>query len=311
MPVNRIPIDGLWRCLCPSFDVIALARSSRRISTLRPATTRPQRDSKKSSCPRIRIQPLYNVPTTFETSPFTLVKRPVDGIQQIRRIEAADQESKAEWEKLDQVPLTHLYDYLRQLTTEDGSYQKIADLVEYLVSQRGEKPSVIHYDALIRANSDAENGSAAIVESLLDEMKAEGITPTSSLYHGVLQVLAIHPNYLLRNQVMQDMKQRWFGLSPEGWHHLVVGLLRDRQYESAMDKLEQMQTDDIYVQPWLYDIFMYRLCDAGELEEVFRMTKYRFENRRADIEPMMWYHLLEVFSRGFFVSCPSFLTNSS
>ncbi len=58
---------------------------------------------------------------------------------------------------------------------------------------------------------------------------------------------------------MQEMKERWFGLSPEGWHNLVTGLLRDRQYEVAMDKLEQMRSDQIQIQPWLYDIFTYQL----------------------------------------------------
>jgi pentatricopeptide repeat protein len=100
---------------------------------------------------------------------------------------------------------------------------------------------------------------------------------------------------------MQEMKERWIGLSPESWHNLVAGLIRDRQFESAMDKLEQMQSDQISVQPWLYDIFMFQLCEAGELDEALTMLKYRFENSRGDIHPMMWYYLLDKFSSGFHV----------
>ena len=161
---------------------------------------------------------------------------------------------------------------------------------------------MIHYDALIRANADAENGSAEVVEGLLKEMKEEGIGTDSGLYHAVLQVLAIHPNYLLRNQIMQEMKERWLGLSPDGWHNLVVGLLRDRQFEAAMDKLEQMQSDEIYVQPWLYDIFLYQLCEVGELDEAFRMLRYRFDHYRTEISPSIWYYLLDNFSSKFHVS---------
>jgi hypothetical protein len=73
------------------------------------------------------------------------------------------------------------------MRTEEGAYHRIAELVEYLVTFR-EKPALIHYDSLIRANADAENGSAAVVRDLLVEMKQEGIGPDSGLYHGVLQV---------------------------------------------------------------------------------------------------------------------------
>ena len=107
---------------------------------------------------------------------------------------------------------------------------------------------------------------------------------------------------MLRAQIMQEMKERWLGLSPEGWHSLVVGLIRDRQYEVAMDKLEEMHSDEIKVQPWLYDIFVFQLCEAGELDEAYKLLKYRFENSRNEILPTVWYYLLDVFSSAFHVS---------
>lgn len=60
--------------------------------------------------------------------------------------------------------------------------------MKYLICERGEKPALIHYDALIRANADAEFGSAEVVKDLLIEMKEERIAADSGLYHGVLQV---------------------------------------------------------------------------------------------------------------------------
>ena len=60
--------------------------------------------------------------------------------------------------------------------------------MEHLIKVRGEKPALLHYDALIRANADAENGSVAVVRELLKEMKVEGVGADSGLYHGVLQV---------------------------------------------------------------------------------------------------------------------------
>ncbi|KAL5316649.1 hypothetical protein ACEPPN_015698 [Leptodophora sp. 'Broadleaf-Isolate-01'] len=194
--------------------------------------------------------------------------------------------------------IPQMHDLLRKRRTERRAYTKVADLVEYLVCVRGEKPALIHYDSLIRANADSM-GSAASVRTLLEDMKESAIAPDSGLYHGALQALAIHPDYILRAEIMQEMKERWLGLSPEGWHSLVVGLIRDRQYEVAMDKLDEMHSDGITVQPWLYDIFMFQLCEAGELDEAFNLLKYRFENSRNEILSTTWYYLMDVFSSAF------------
>ncbi len=36
------------------------------------------------------------------------------------------------------------------------------------------------------------------------------------------------------------MKERWLDLSPEGLQSVAAGLLRDGQYELALDRLESM-----------------------------------------------------------------------
>lgn len=180
MPVTRIPIDGLWRCLCPSMDAISQSLSSRSLPALRNVSLLPHTGSRKHSRPRIRAQ-------HFHASPRVRID-----VKEPRAPPIRNQPVKepTEWEKLDQIPIVHLNDHLRHLTTEQGAYHKIADLVEYLISPkgRGEKPALNHYDALIRANADAENGSAAVVARLLKEMRLFGISPDSELYHGVLQV---------------------------------------------------------------------------------------------------------------------------
>jgi pentatricopeptide repeat protein len=71
---------------------------------------------------------------------------------------------------------------------KEGAFEDIINLVEWLITVGGEKPSLVYYEALIRANADAENGSVDAVKSLLKEMKEEGIGPDSQLYHAVLQV---------------------------------------------------------------------------------------------------------------------------
>jgi hypothetical protein len=121
-------------------------------------------------------------------------------------------------------------------------------------------------------------------------------------------VLAVHPDYLLRNEILEEMKERWYGLSPSGWHSLVVGLLRDQQYEIAMDKLEQMRADEIEIQPWLYDIFFFRLCELEELEEAYKLMMNRYTS--VPLTSPMWYHLLDAFSSGMHVSITPLVVGS-
>ena len=313
MPTTRIPIDGLWRCLCPTFDIIVSAQSLPCRSVLRKASIPPK------PFPRARTRPFHSstrtqwgwasAATGDREKSRAIPPRKEETHNSFSRTGPRHAESK-------HLELPKLHQRLRALCVQ-GPYQEIIELVGYLISQMGEKPALIHYDALIRANSDAQFGSAQVVRDLLAEMKEEGIAADNGLYHAVLQVrtlrktriladkveqaLAIHPNYLLREQIMQEMKERWFGLSPEGWHHLIVGLIRDRQYEVAMDKLEQMQSDEIMVQPWLYDIFMFQLCEAEELDEAFKLLQHRYYNQRSGILPSVWYYLLDKFSNAFHV----------
>ena len=328
MPVTRIPIDGLSRCLCPNIDALLIVQSPHPLRATRKLPLHPNVGSSRvrrlhtpaQSEDTQKVTRIINYSSkpdepSFEPLSFrsSLVRstgllptpffRPITS-DRSSRSGILGEKFFARYATLDDVPLAHLHQRLRQSGLEPEEYDHMVELVEYLISDRGEQPGLIHYDALVRVNVSAEKGSARVVDRLLEDMKGEGLNADSGLYHAVLQVLAIHPDYLLRNQIMQEMKERWLGLSPEGWHNLVIGLLRDRQVEAAMEKLEQMQSDEIHVQPWLYDIFIHQLCEIGELEEAFRILRYRFDIRRTEISHTMWYYLLDVFSSKLHVTIP-------
>lgn len=161
MQATRIPIDGLWRCLCPSIDALAHARPLPSFSALRrlPVRIPPGREKLP--------------PRSFHSS-----TRTQNETIPLRRVTARKS-----------VPLIEeLHDRLWHLRFEERAYDQIVKLVDYLVRVKGEKPSLVHYDALIWANTDAENGSVNVVRQLLKEMKEARIGADSGLYHAVLQV---------------------------------------------------------------------------------------------------------------------------
>jgi hypothetical protein len=196
MSAARVPVDGLWRCLCPSIDSIILSSKSRTLPSILPRWHSLQ--SRSPALPRLRTRPFHGTSRGHKTS---------DEVGNLR-FESVSSISRSGSRKptlgyfrpsnggppatssanKDDIPSPQLHDRLRQMVTEEGRYHDIAELVEYLVTTRGEKPSLLHYDALIRANSDAAYGSVEVVRGLLQEMKESHILGDAGLYHGVLQV---------------------------------------------------------------------------------------------------------------------------
>lgn len=209
MSATRVPIDGLWRCLCPSIDAIVLSSTSRPPSVIRPRPKCSQSSTSKW-LQQSTARPLHNSSRSqFRVSHELVAPRyqPSCGrnLNSSSKLIHTGRQSRREAHfphnatarttnlgDLSDIPIPRLHDRLRQMVTEEGRYHDIAKLVEYLVTIRREQPALIHYDALIRANSDAAYGSAEVVRGLLKEMKDSGIGADSGLYHGVLQVRYLH-----------------------------------------------------------------------------------------------------------------------
>lgn len=182
MSAPRIAVDGLWRCLCPSFDSIVLSRARLPIRSASYQPCAPRRRLRPSSWNlSIAASRRQNSTLAKSTNVLTdedLTNEPLGG-------GTSETPLPENWGALS---ITELHDILRTVRDESGSYQKTINLVQYLLKNRGERPNVRHFDALIRANADAERGSAEEVEVLLREMDRQGIIGDSGLYHSVLMV---------------------------------------------------------------------------------------------------------------------------
>ncbi|TLD38292.1 hypothetical protein E2P81_ATG00835 [Venturia nashicola] len=169
-------------------------------------------------------------------------------------------------------------------------------LADHLVRALGAKPDMGIYSSLILANSSAE-GSVAEVKALIRDLRADGLDLDSTACHDVLKVLSVHPDYILQTEILNYMQSKWFNLTENGWHDVITMLLRDHQFEMAIEKLDRMRSQGMRIQPWLYDLAMYKFADIGELDEVFRLLKQRIADGESNVSAHLWYHLLDVGSR--------------
>jgi len=93
-----------------------------------------------------------------------------------------------------------------------------------------------------------------------------------------------------------SLREHWIDLSVAGWHDVVVGLIRERQMELAIDKLEQMREQKMEVAGWLYSLVIYTLCELKEFDEVVRLLRVMI-NEDIAIRPTLWYYVLDTASQ--------------
>lgn len=102
----------------------------------------------------------------------------------VRRVQSAELRHQREVGWLD---IGIAYHNLRQIAL-GANYRQTQELVRILVEQRGEKPNLRLYEALLLANADHEHGSASEVARILEEITNEGLTPDAATYHAILRV---------------------------------------------------------------------------------------------------------------------------
>lgn len=198
--------------------------------------------------------------------------------------------------------VNEVYSILRVAAGEGtiASMCKVQACVSYLINELGEKPNLRLYAALLLVNCRAD-GSIAEVQRLLQEMHEEEYELDIGACHDVLKVLSVHPDYLLRTELLQYMQSKWFQLTDSGWHDVVAGLIREGSLEMAMDKIEEMEKQGIRILGWLHDMMIYALVEKEELDEVLRLIKHRIGEGDMNISGTMWYYLLDLAGQSLHV----------
>lgn len=110
------------------------------------------------------------------------------------------------------------------------------------------------------------------------------------------------------------MKNRWYTPTVDDSVNIIIGLLRDNQYELALEKLEELHRDPVSVPSWLYDIFLYTFGELGFHEETLSILQHRFKVANIASEPLSlntWQFLLDVFSRDAFYNGIKYIWNHS
>ncbi|KAJ9138826.1 Pentatricopeptide repeat domain-containing protein [Pleurostoma richardsiae] len=307
MSAAQVIVDGLWRCLCPSVDAGFLAKAVARRDPFKPRALR-------LPSPAFRcLSPVYGPSQQYRAlhsrrQATQIAKESRKG--NTHRRDEGDSAPNVSllartappYKELKSATTAMIYESLREFcsgirgTAECRSAaERVAVFIKHLIEDRGEEPNTLMYEALVLANADTQ-GSAEAVKELLKEMRDTRMQWSSSVYHYALLTLAVHPDYLLRNTILAEMRERWIESDPQGIQSVAIGLLRDGQYELALEKLDHMCRQDLPVEPWVYDLFIYVLGQMGFVDEAVRIVHHR-TSLAMEVPLNVWYFVLDICSQ--------------
>lgn len=275
----HIIVDGLWRCLCPSYNTI----------------TTPLRHSTYLSSRGLHTH-LFRRSFRCATRLAGSGPKPAPKVTRLKNdtFSATDSDNC----KPETLDTPALYEKLRSTTAKDP--ESVERIVKILVHDRHEKPNNRHYSALLRSCASPGVSSATLLRRRINNLKEEGVELDAALCHDALEALAVHPDYLLLDEILEHMRERWYTLSEWGHNLVVASLLRSRQFELALFRMGKMNAQGIRVYVWLQNMAYYILAEQMNLEEAFRILQDRAASSLA-VSDMMWHHALDIASRNLHV----------
>ena len=184
MTSPRRAIDRLWQCLCSTSSQSSQKGYYELLSTVA---------RNRIGCQKLQRHQTHTQPSPTKP-PDDLSQRPSPDLLEQRRLRnprwkpiyLIGQEIRDQ-ARIRDLDIASAYQELRRSAVK-GNYSLTREIVSILVKERGQKPNLRLYDALLLANMDNQDGSAGEVARLLDEIAVEGLTPDSATYHAALKV---------------------------------------------------------------------------------------------------------------------------
>lgn len=220
MPRGTVIIDGLWRCLCPSYSPASLNRAGLAL-TSRKRASKPDTVFASASSQRCcysssssnpaetgadrQIRSKKNHDDKHAEPSSSSRHQPVIASHDPNNEDAQENANTAQKNKkknikrpprkplgvpkdLERRTTENLETMLQDLMAKSPSILSATQILRTLIRDRHVRPDLRHYRALILANTDADRGSPEIVRRLLSEMEENRIPTDSGTLHAALQV---------------------------------------------------------------------------------------------------------------------------
>ncbi|KAF7713519.1 Uncharacterized protein PECH_002282 [Penicillium ucsense] len=277
MSRRMLVLDGLWYTLCPSFTPLTLQRPNSLWTRRQPSSSTPRRIR---AAPRQRCQSTYASQTDNE--PRKQIKAAPQALEDIAKPVSASISLSDDVLENTQANLAprDRFDKIDQESIPSRRKKEVnkwPGIPEYIAGKSNDS-----LEALLQIEMEISWGKWR--DAALQLIRGRSMLPYR-------RALAVHPDFSLRQEVLQKLRDRWLTLSPSGWHFVVAGLLREHKFEMALEQISLMLQKDIHVESWLHSSTIYNLCDMEELDEVLRLMEVRVHQGH-DMTSALWMHVL-------------------
>ena len=106
------------------------------------------------------------------------------------------------------------------------------------------------------------------------------------------------------------MQEQGIELTDEGKCHVALAMLRENQYEMALEYLDQLWREGLEVPSWVLDIYIYVLARQSFLDEALEVLHQRLAKADGNMTSVplgVWYFLLDECSRGLHYEGTAFI----
>ncbi|KAH8735526.1 hypothetical protein BGZ61DRAFT_471950 [Ilyonectria robusta] len=312
--------DGLWRCLCPAFDEHALPRALN--ASLFVAPTRPSPNRNRSIPRASLIQRRRHGTSAVDTTDSSAGVASLDSFFKMAEKKLSPIQAKKDPHQLlgrrtptlETIPSEEIVKALEVL--RNGNYDmmpdphaRIVQFVKFLIVERQYPPDAFIYECMMDAMTDPQ-GSAMGVRNLLRDMDAQGIMPTAAICYSALEALTVHPDYILRQEVVDIMIKYWHEITMSAKQNIAIGMLRDGQHELALAKLTELHESGEQINLWVYDIFIVEFGGMGFLDEMLQLLRQRkYAKGTDDAFRTLLLHALDLFSQAYHEAGTKFVWN--
>lgn len=290
--------DGLWGCLCPSFDATLAQRASR----LLPSRAHPARLTRGQAAQNRAYSAQASVSIdTYIQDMFSVGKPKHSGSSYSylfdRKLPPTEQElSRATIDEIvESIHILRGREKPWKSTSPVQRHERIMQLVRHLIVARKQRLTAFLYECLMDAMGDPQ-GSGITVVNIMRDLSRQGIEPTAAFYNSALESLTVHPNYVALLEVLAVMRRR-------KWHTnrqtTALAYLRDEQNEMAYDTLMELHAAKTRVDPWVYDIFIFVFGRMGFLDEMLEILSIRMELRATESLDALQLFALDACSAAF------------
>ncbi|KAM0248621.1 hypothetical protein ACHAP5_003347 [Fusarium lateritium] len=330
MPRPQLAYDGLWRCLSPATHKRVLPRAVNTLVLAQRLGQQPRytditqyRRFRTSNIGRAqpsespgRSQSLDSFFNEFELR--QIDDRNKKEAQLDIELQQKEQNAQQETSKnpalapvlpnLDNVSTPSIVEALRRLRLPkqpgndmlpDNRFSRIINIVRYLLKFREYPLDALIYESMLAAMA-APSGSSGGIRRILADMRDQNIPLNADVCYLALEALTVHPEYVLRQEVMEIMDKHWFEYTISAKQNIAVAMLREGQHELAMDKITQLMNEAERIDLWVYDVFILEYGRMSFFDEMLYLLKQRKHAKGTDA-PFRNIQLmaLDMFSQGF------------